>query len=277
MGRVLLCTGNYAKRPYYFDKAMVNLYSIEELCYCLLTYACLLDQDLIETRLVDWIETECGLMELAESLRGYSRKNTTVAAFAKIILEDVVYGSREEIQRAIEEMEAGEHQSAYEKKKLRGDCLIEARRYAAAILVYEALLMELPEREKELAARVCHNKGVAYAQLFLFEKAAESFQKAYEYDGAEESYLQYLAASRFAMGETEYVDFAARNVDSYETTLQVEKLLEAVKEQFEGSEQSRMLFTLKVCKEEKNTVFYEKEMESIIVKLKEEYRQIVSD
>lgn len=79
------------------------------------------------------------------------------------------------------------------------------------------------------------------------------------------------------MGETEYVDFAAKNVESYETILRVEKLMEAAKEHFEGSEQSRMLFTLNVLKDEKNVVSYEREMEGIITKLKEEYRQIVSD
>lgn len=42
MGRVLLCLGRYARNPYFVERAYVNVYSVEELCYCLIRNAYLI-------------------------------------------------------------------------------------------------------------------------------------------------------------------------------------------------------------------------------------------
>ena len=276
MGRLLLCMGKYAEKPFFMEKVYVNLYSVEELCYCLLKDAYLIDQDLMDGRLEGWLTGECGLQELAVKLEEAAKEGCTVGGYARVILEYVGYGDRGTWEKAVEMLEEGRDLSLYEKRKARADYLAEHKKYMAALKSYDSLLEELPDAEKELRAKILHNQGVVYAQLFRFRSAAQCFQEAYECGGGEDAYIRFLAANRMRMDETEYVDFAAGNQDKYEWTLKVEKLMEDAVKEFEGTEESRMLFTLGVCREESHPASYYDETERIVHVLKERYREITA-
>ena len=58
VGRILLGTGEYAATPYYFENLGLKVYSEEELRYVLKENAFLLDREIINQRLVRWIEEE---------------------------------------------------------------------------------------------------------------------------------------------------------------------------------------------------------------------------
>lgn len=273
MSRVLLCIGNYAQNPYFVDRAYVNVYSAEELCYCLIRNAYLLDKEIMDEKMADWLETECGLKEIGDSLRRILREDCTVSEYVGAILEYVGYGEAEDIKNTRDNLEKGSGLSVYEKRKARADYFAESNKYMLALKNYNSLLEELPETEKLIKAKVLHNKGVVYAKLFRFSDAAGDFKKAYEYSKEEVSYSSYLAASRMYMEETEYVDFIAQQKQDCEVSLKVEKLMEDAVKEFEGTEESRMLFTLSVCKEEDNSVSYYEEMERLTSELKEQYRE----
>lgn len=277
MGKLLLCMGKYAETPFFMEKVYVNLYSVEELCYSLLKDAYLIDQDIMDGRLEEWLAEECGLQELAEKLGKLTKDGCTVGGYARTILEYVGYGDRRAWEKAVETLEEGRNLSLYEKRKARADYLAEHKRYVAAWKSYDSLLEELPEAEKELRAKILHNQGAAYAQLFRFQSAAQCFKEAYECGGGEDEYVSFLAASRMWMEETEYVDFAAGIKEQYELTLKVEKLMEDAVKEFEGTEESRMLFTLGVCREEGHSVSYYDETERIVHVLKERYREITAE
>ena len=66
--RVSVCVGNYAKEPYRIPGLEINVFSMEELCYCMKENAFLLDLSLLDDGLLDWMEQECGLGELAQRL-----------------------------------------------------------------------------------------------------------------------------------------------------------------------------------------------------------------
>lgn len=277
MGKVLLCMGKHAGRPFFMEKVYVNLYSVEELCYCLIRDVYLIDQELLKSGLPDWLAQECELYELSDRLKGMLKKGCSLGEYAGEILDYVGYGSLKERLRTREVLEQGADFSTYEKRKARADYLSENKKYVPAIKNYDSLLEELPEDESALRARVLHNRGVAYAGLFLFTNAAESFRQAFECGRRTEDYVNYLVAKRIQMEETDYVNFAAGLGDKYELALQVEKLMEDAVKDFEGTEESRMLFTLKVCKEENHSVSYDEEMERIVNGLKEHYREITAE
>ncbi|NLL77294.1 MAG: hypothetical protein GX235_08610 [Clostridiales bacterium] len=277
MGKVLLCVGKYADMPYFVEKAYINVYSAEELCYCLMQNIYLIDREIMDFNLVDWLDEECGLKELAEGLMPLLNEDCSIGDFIGYILDFVGYGDWDEVARIKENLKNGSGLSMYEKKKVRADYFAESGKYVLALKNYDILLEELPESENALRAKVYHNRGAIYAFFFRFAQAAESFMKAFECDGTEESYIAYLAASRMGMNETEYVNFIAEQVKDYELSLKVEKLFEDAKSQFETTEKSRMLFTLKVCKEENNSVSYYEEIERVTGELKEQYRENVSE
>lgn len=277
MGKVLLCMGEYAKNPYFVEKVYINVYSIEEFCYCMIRNVHMIDREIMSGRLIDWIKEECGLPELAGELSERMDEEHTISSFLGYILEYTGYGTRSEIEWVKGELTNGSGLTAFEKKKARADYFVKNHKYVLALKLYDILLEELPEAERVLRAKAYHNRGVVYTGLFRFRRAAESFRLAYECDGEEESLLACLAANRMCMDETEYVNFAAGLGQGYEQSLQVEKLIDETKNQFEGTQECRMLFTLKVCKEEDNTVSYYEEIEHITGELKERYRELVAE
>lgn len=277
MGKVLLCMGKYAKIPYLVEKVYINVYSIEEFCYCMIRNVHMIDREIMSHKLIKWLEEECGLPELAKELSERMDEECSVGSFLGYILEYTGYGTRNEIEWVKGELTNGSGLTAFEKKKARADYFVKNRKYMLALKLYDILLDELPEAERVLRAKAYHNRGVVYTGLFQLRRAAESFKLAYECDGGEESFLAYLAANRMSMDETEYVNFAAGQENGYEQSLQVEKLLNEARSQFEGTQECRMLFTLKVCKEEDNTVSYYEEIEHITGELKERYRELVEE
>ncbi len=277
MGKILLCMGKYAKEPFFMEKICVNLYSVEELCYCLLKNAYMVDQEIMDGRLEEWLTEECGLQDLAAELGEMAKDGCTVGSYAKAILEYVGYGDPEIREKAAETMEEGRDMSLYEKRKSRADYLAGHKRYTSALRSYDSLLEELPEAEKALRARILHNQGVVYAQLFRFRSAAQCFREAFDCGGGDEEYVSFLAANRMRMEETEYVSFAAEGAQKRELTLEVEKIMEDAAKEFEGTEESRMLFTLGVCREENYSVSYYDETERIVHVLKEHYREITAE
>ena len=66
--RVCICVGERTTTPYRFADLGINVYSIEELCVCIQENAYLLDDSLVNDRLVEWIDHECELHDLARVL-----------------------------------------------------------------------------------------------------------------------------------------------------------------------------------------------------------------
>ena len=141
---------------------------------------------------------------------------------------------------------------------------------------YDQLCRQLPESESALKPSIFHNMGTAYGELFQFGMAAKYFMRAYEMTGNKASGLQYLAAQRLGMAEGDYVAFIAEHGELHGLSLELEKLFEGAKGKFEASQESRMLTALKIYKDEGNETSYLKEIDRIISKKKNEYREFVA-
>ncbi len=281
MGNIILGTGTYAETPYFFDKTYVNLYSAEELCYCLVENAELLDMEIVNEKLARWLDEQCGLPQLAHALYALVNQKGSPGAYVGTILEYVGLYPAEDIVRIENIIKNNAGLSPYEKQKAKADYMLQNQKYVIAAEQYEAMLAQMPEEETELRGRVRHNLGVAKAKMFLFAYAAEEFLAAYQISGSPESLKEYLVAKRMCSTDKEYIDFIAQNPNYHEMSLQVERLVEQAKGQFDTTQENRMLFTLQVCKEEGsttagNTVPYYTEIEKITNSLKDAYRECVS-
>lgn len=276
MGRVLLCVGRYAKKPYHIDSVCINVYCVEELCYLFSSNPFMIDAGIMDRELAQWLDTECGLPELSHQLLTLFQRGSQPGIFVDTILDYVNYCSREDRQKIDEVIKNNAGLSPYERLKKQGDFLVKNGRYQMAIMEYEQLLLKLPETENGLRPLVYHNMGVACSNLFQFENAARYFRKAYELSGGEESGIQFLFSVRQQMSESEYVSFIADNRQYYELSLKVEKLFESARGQFEATRENRMLSALKIYKDEGNTASYYEEIDKIISSLKNEYRECVA-
>ena len=75
MGQIILGTGKYAEKPYFIDKFYINVYSVEELCYILVEKAQMLDPEIMQRDLVQWLDEQCGLNQLAHALYSLLNQN----------------------------------------------------------------------------------------------------------------------------------------------------------------------------------------------------------
>lgn len=276
-----LCVGKIADRPYYFSKTLINVYSIEELCYCIRQDAYLIDEELVSRKLSEWIEHQCGLSDLARSLEAVIAAKGTASAFAGIILRYVSFFSEEEIVEIEELIRQNANLDEYERAKAKADYLLGNRKFNQAVIAYGELLEKVPKQNAQLKSAVLYNLGNAYANLFQFHNAANCYRLSYQVIPNEESLMQYLCAIRIQLSEKEYLDFIAEHGELFGPSQKVEQLMLRCEEQFQMTEAYRMLFTMKVCREEGHstagldTSYYD-EIERMSVALKDAYREMVA-
>ena len=273
MGRVLLCTGKMATTPYSFEKLSIRVWSVEELCYYFRENAFLLDQDVVSKKLVEWLEVECGLPALADELYPLLHQKGSLAAFVVKIMEYAGFYDLQILTQVSQTLQSGASLNDYEKKKKRGDFLVESGKYAKALLEYDWLLAELPEGECEVRAGVLHNKAVALAGLFFFEEAAELFLEAYRLKPEQDFYRDYLAAKRMLYDDKEYISFVAELPEAYDLSLQLEREVDAILEEWENSTELSSLSELFALKDEGHKNLYYEEINVRAQALKERYRE----
>lgn len=272
MARVILGTGHLASRPYHIATIERNVYSIEELCYSLEQSAQLLDVWLLDSELTDWIETECGLPELANLLRPYLGKERQLSAFVSVILHYVGFVTEDKEERTREIVSSGQGLEPFRKRMARAAYLQENAQPYEALEEYQQLLEELPEPERHLRTKVRRAMGRIYAGQFRFRTAAESFQKAYELTEDPEIYMEYLACVRLGLSDSEYLSFVAEHPESGPASLELEKRMKKLNAEFDASERKLALDSLQRYQSEGRVSSYEVALHQTIQHLKEEYR-----
>lgn len=241
MGRVYLCLGKNAEVPYYFERARVHVWNIEELCYFIRENVWLLEPALFGKELTAWVDVQCGLPELAGMLADAARKETGVMEFVRTLFGYTGYCSAEEAEQVEKVLKLNAGSSALEKMKARGDFFLEGRRYVLALYEYGELLKSFQGTDPAFLGKVYHNQGVAAAQLFWFEQAAASFEQAWKLTRKPAYARQYLAAKRLAQPEQEYVAFLAECPDLYEASLALEERMQQCEEEWQQSEGAKFI------------------------------------
>lgn len=276
MGRILLCTGKYAKKPYCFENVCVNVYCVEELCFLFASNPFMIDQSVMREELAQWLDNECGLTDLSHQLLNILGKGSQPGIFVSTIMGYVNYCTDAEMKKIDEVLQGNVGLNDFERQKKQADFLLKNHRYMLAIEEYDTLCRRLPDTESSLKPVIYHNMGTAYAGLFMFELAARYFKKAYDMTKNEESGIEFLAAQRMYLSEEAYIAFIGEHGEYYNLSMQVEKRLTKAKEEFEASQENRMLTALKIYKDEGNAASYYEEIDKIIAKKKDEYREFVS-
>lgn len=276
----IMTIGQMADKPYYFSRHMKNIYSIEELCYCLMKDTYLLDNSIMEQELANWISESCDLADLGRQLTGLIRSKGTLSAFVGTILSYVGYVSEEQIRQVETAIRETANLNQYEKAKAKADYYVKMKKYNQAILSYNELMESLPKEDIKLRGSVLFNLGHAYAQLFQFQNAAKCYRLSYQTDPNEESMLSYLCAIRIMLNDKEYLDFIAEHEELYGSSQKVEQMLNRCELQFEATENYRRVSALQVFREEGsdtagNIAPYYKELDSLTTRLKEDYREMV--
>ena len=148
MSRVVLCIGKRAEIPYCVPVTGMDIYSVEELCYFFAENAFLLDGSIVNRQLVDWLEEQCDLTELAELLYPLCKSKDSPESFVRTIVEYTGYFAASEGEMVVNAVRDCSGQSVGERKKTRADYYLENGKYELAIKEYELLLKEREECTK---------------------------------------------------------------------------------------------------------------------------------
>ena len=184
MGELILCKDSLAAMPFFLENVSVNIYSLEELVYCMKNYIYLIGADIQKEEFISWVKQELKEPDLAEKLDQCRKAKKSVSEFAGILLEQIGYCTakeKEELQRKLREYE---QKSPFECKILKADSLLEHGKYISSIEEYRHLLQTEAEKETNgiLLGKIWHNMGTAYARLFCFEEASACYDKAFCYN-----------------------------------------------------------------------------------------------
>lgn len=196
MGELILCQAGIAAMPYYIESVSLNVYSMEELCYYIQKYSDRIDENFWTEDLCTWMDEELHCDETADLLRQKMKDKAEVAELVQIIVDSGGYFTKAEKKEIVQQLRGLENKSDYEKGKLRAERYLMNHYYVSSITEYQKLL-KMTENEPHQVLEtgsIWHNMGVANAQMFLYEQAAECFQKAYEYNNLPESLIEMYAA-----------------------------------------------------------------------------------
>ena len=283
--QVSVCVGEYAAAPYCIPGLGVNVYCMEELCYCIKENAFLLDSSMMGDELPEWIGRECGLRDLSKVLWPLIHKKGSFSAFVTVLLEYVGFYDRQTISEVEQMLKRGAGLSSIEKKKSQIDQLVKKKKYLAAVRGYDSLIRKWAEQTREgeplpavdCLAAIWHNKGVALTGLMIYTRAAECFLTAYETTEREDYYRDYLAAKRMELSEADYVTFASEHAGDYELALELEKDVERLVGEWEKQPEYLLLYNRRELRSGDNRQKYFDENGRIAQLLKDSYRSSVAD
>lgn len=278
--RISICVGEYADVPYCVPGLELSVHCIEELCYCIRENAFLIDASLMNDDLVNWIDKDCGLTDLAKELYPMVHKKGSLSSFVTMILEFTGLYDGTVTGEVEQTLKKGAGLSGIEKRKSQIDYLVKKKKYGAAILGYEELLSQWQEMLKEggelpagkVRSGILHNKGVAFAGLMLYAQAAECFLEAYGIEKDSRMYEDYLAAKRMELAEEAYIAFAAENPQGYEAALKLEQKMEELKKNWRLQPEFLRLQERKGFREDGEMQKYCEDNEQIAQALKSSYR-----
>lgn len=213
MGSLILCHKKRAKQPYEITRVHIRIYTIEELCYYICNNLYLIDYTIMNRQLCDWIDTELGLGDLADTLRDELSKNCTEEQFVLTILRESTIYAPSEINKVQATLEHLQNQKDVEKAKYKADSLLESKEYASAVLVYLSIVGDPWDDsvDKSFYGHVYGCLGTAYGRLFLYEEAAEAYREAYRLCEETDILKAYLYCCMRAMPEEEYVKMLSGN------------------------------------------------------------------
>lgn len=206
MSGYILCQIPRAEHPYYIENISTNIYSIEELCYYFYHNLYLLDETILNEQLAVWLRDELGLKKLYLKLKQFFEEDMGIGWFLLPVFKEINYLNQNEMVKLNEELKKMEEQPEAVRMKLKGDALVQHRKYVRAIRVYQETLEKSQEgmTGRQFTGSVYHNMGCAYSRLFQMEEALDCFKQAFLELHTKSSQECYLYAVWMVCGKQVY-------------------------------------------------------------------------
>lgn len=208
MGKLILCKGSYAKRPYYMSVGDINIYSIEELCFYIANNLDIIIELDLNKSLMDWIKDQLKMEDLASKLYKLQEEAVSNRFIIQTILNSCNYFTSSQKVRIIQTISEIENLPLLQRKVKKANSLLFAKNYLEAQECYESIIEG--EMAGDLSAKeygqILHNLGITKLFTLGVRQASIFFKHAYEVNQEEESLKQYLLCLKLSNQEDMFVD-----------------------------------------------------------------------
>ena len=279
MGKVILCAGKKAKRPYTLKTSGVNVYTIEELCYCLHDQLDMLDEGVIDREMALFIRDELGFAERGDLLEQLVLTKGDLKSRLVVIFCTGDYYDENEIRQICKEIDELAVMSPAGRRKRRADKYMVGGYYKDALREYRAIIASDGGNALDALdyGNIMHNIGVIYVLSARYDLAANMFLEAYERNESPESLKCYLYSLKLGHRDTEYYKEAARLLDNGELLLKIEGNIEDASVRAEAGGELDQLDRLKVLYQQGRTSEFDRLADEMIAGLKSGYRAAVTE
>lgn len=277
MGRIVVRRKTERKSGYEIPGLKLKVYTPEELVYAYYQNLPRLEPQIMDEELLSWL-SDCGRAALSERLAQYISGGTEkLASFVATVLLGISFYTDEEIRAAETSLREWSQADPYVRKKEKLDYLFEDGRIREAIEGYDEMIQGSDSLSAEFLAAVYHNRGVAYAKLFLFEEAAPSFRRAWELSGASDSKELYMLSLRMSLTKESYVNRIAEEELGEEKAVELEERLLMLLKEEENCQNRNRLSEARRQKELGNQAAYEESLHTLVRDLKQTWRNRYGD
>lgn len=275
MGKIILCSGKPAKKPFHFELTNTNIYSMEELCYYIYNNIYAMTEEAFGISLVNWMQDEIQLPEIANKLYRLISGHNGLKDIVVTILCGSDYYTEPEIKELMEIIDAICHLPAIKRQKIRADHYIKYGKYQAAAKEYRAILNEKEAAifTEEEYGNIKHNEAVIKIHTASSREAAEVFKEAYKHNRNEDSLKAYLLALKLGNCQGEFEQAIMEYNICPELVLEVNQEMEEKREEAKSSPEYMKLINLEALKKEGKVNEYYNEINHLIDSWKQEYRQ----
>lgn len=276
MARVILCETKTATTSYIFPNTKIEVFSYEELCYYIYNNIALISEEYVGKKMFDWIEKELEMEELALKLRVVKDKDSTdLTDLLTTILTHKEYYTIPEVKEFILRIERMKGLTAPQFRKKQADGFLRYRKYVKAASIYDEILEQNPDvKNDKLLGSIYHNRAVALANNFELEEAMKSYQKAYELLGDKESIYQYLLLLATVKDKSD-VEVMAKHYGVEEYVLKIYDAIDDAQKDVIGSPLYHRMEKAMFHYEKNNLTDFNKRMDTVIERLKTEFREQV--
>ncbi|MBR0398896.1 MAG: hypothetical protein IJI10_11600 [Eubacterium sp.] len=216
MSECMLCQSRRAEQPFLIEPVGLRIWSIEELLYFIGENLPLVDEDIINQKLVDWIKEELHMRRLAGILTQIIGKPFTVREFVLPIFHETGYPGETPMRKTLNAMDDFSALPTPVRLKKKADVLVHHTRYLRAIETYHSVLdyQQSSHLGAQFTGVIYHNIGCVYAKLFQMEEACSSLKESYRLLHSSEALKHYLTAVYLKDGREAFLQEAkAQNID----------------------------------------------------------------
>jgi len=237
MGKVILCAGKRAEKPYPLSAVGINVSTIEELCYCIRQNLDLIDSGTVDRNLADFIKNDIGLPERGRLLESLISSRASLRDKVMTVLESSDLYDKSELGKISAELEELSRMSGLERRKKRADRMMHQCKFNEAAAEYRSILdnPSLNELNDSCKGGILHNLAVFEIRRGDMEEAARCFLEAYEYSNSRDSLKSYLLTLKLAKNNNRYADEVKRLEVDIKVYNEVENEMRTTEEDFEQS------------------------------------------